>query len=135
MAEVKVVTGGGREIIVRSAVTARGAGDVILKMHDTIFSEEILSRLTAVEAAEIGNALLLAAAGKLSEPKYYLQIITEDHSSYVNQDREDGQLLLENRVSTSAYQTQFTQAEIDADEKLKKFEAFKIPVPVSELDG
>lgn len=69
---------------------------------------------------------------KEPEQKFYLKLTEAD---YVNWDTYfyDGTIKITDKVQTEDYKTQFTQAEIDSNPELKKFESFKIPVPAGDL--
>lgn len=114
-------------------------GEVGLFVTDTEFGNYLPSVLTQKEALQLAVNLTAAAEGKLQEPKYYLHVVPDCSSSYINK-RTDifGQTRLETntRQPTSDWQTQFTQGEIDSDPRLKLYDqpAFKEVVPDDELE-
>lgn len=69
----------------------------------------------------------------LEPQKFYLKLFDSKYG-FVNKARTDApfKLTTASKRDSSAWQTQFTQAEIDSDPELKKFEAFKIPVEDAE---
>lgn len=67
------------------------------------------------------------------EQKFYLKLTEDDYINLFTNENVEGVIYIENKSQNSQYQTQFTQAEIDSNPELKKFDSFKIPVPVDEL--
>lgn len=64
---------------------------------------------------------------EVEEPLYYLKVL-DDCFMYVNLNIENGDIMLCDELEQDNWKTRFTQAEIDANEKLKKFEPWKVEV-------
>lgn len=114
----------GRKITVNNSL-----GATYLYIEGTDTYDSINTRLEAEQAKQLADMLLDAA-----EPqKFYLKLFDSKYG-FVNKARTDApfKLTTASRRDSSAWQTQFTQAEIDSDPELKKFEAFKIPVEDAE---
>lgn len=101
-------------------------GAVYLTVEDTGTGETTHARLDLTETAVLQEFLSEA----LEPQKFYLKLLN-NKAGYMNRSRIGtvGYLyMVDSKGNGGTWQTQFTQAEIDSDPELKKFEAFKVPV-------
>ncbi len=105
---------------------------IILALQKGLSAEECLEKAKSIELARGLNSLLIGISTEMkTEPKYYIHVEHEGSTtgfSYVNYSTRSGKYLFSGGFSTDVYQTQFTQAEIDASPFLKKLEEFKVLV-------
>lgn len=83
--------------------------------------------LTKEEARAIGEKLLEFANQK--EQLFYIKLLDKTYGFLNKRTTSEGiDYCVDSKVNTEFYQSKFTQAEINSDPELKKFEAFAIPV-------
>ena len=110
----------GRKITVNHSL-----GATYLYIDGTDTDESISTRLDVAQANQLAAMLLDA-----TEPqKFYLKLF-DNKDGFVNRSTNGTGKVYTTADSIHAFpwKTQFTQAEIDGDPELKKFEAFKVPV-------
>lgn len=113
----------------RSVTVEAKEGAVFLSVENTSAGNTVHTRLDHTETAVLQEFL----SDALEPQKFYLKLF-DNEEGFVNKGCVVGhsQHITASKHATSTWQTQFTQEEIDSDPALKKFEAFKVPVPAEE---
>lgn len=116
----------------RSVTVETEEGQVYLTVEDVHTGDAVHARIDLAETLVLRDYLTEA----LEPQKFYLKLFDSTYG-YVNKLRNmecaTGKYMSSiDSEGTSSWQTQFTQAEIDSDPELKKFEAFKVPVEDAE---